>query len=344
MSAHRIPRVDVAGLFAGDIVARTAVDHAIQKAARNEGMMVITGLPDWAALGPARRRQLLSLFALPEHETRKLWRWNFDPARPNVYRGWFPLQSGQATYKEGIDMGPDLAYGPSVVDNTDPLREATPFPDEAVLPGWRAAAREYYLVMARLSSALMHSIARGLELPEHTFDYAFEGGISTLRLLRYPVRPASSFEGTNPADMWANQAGVSRYVLGRGHVDTGFMTLLAQDGVDGLQAQHLDGTWMDVPPVEGTLAVNFGKVLERWTAGKIRATLHRVLGSGRERFSIPFFYEARVDAVIAPLPLPAAEPFEPFYFGDHLWETTTKFVEQKGIAHLRAPRGRPVLA
>ena len=344
MSAHRIPRVDVAGLFVGGIVARTAVDHAIQKAARNEGMMVITGLPDWAALGPARRRQLLSLFALPEHETRKLWRWNFDPARPNVYRGWFPLQSGQATYKEGIDMGPDLAYGPSVVDNTDPLREATPFPDEVVLPGWRAAAREYYLVMARLSNALMHSIARGLELPEHTFDFAFEGGISTLRLLRYPVRPASSFEGTNPADMWANQAGVSRYVLGRGHVDTGFMTLLAQDGVDGLQAQHLDGTWMDVPPVEGTLAVNFGKVLERWTAGKIRATVHRVLGSGRERFSIPFFYEARVDAVIAPLPLPGAEPFEPFYFGDHLWETTTKFVEQKGIAHLRAPRGRPVLA
>ena len=341
MSAHRIPRVDVAGLFAGDIAARTAVDHAIQEAARNEGMMVICGLPDWATLDPARRRQLLSLFALPEHETHKLWRWNFDPARPNVYRGWFPLQPGQATYKEGIDMGPDVAYGPSVVDNTDPLREATPFPDEDVLPGWRAAARDYYLAMDRLSKALMHSIARGLELPQETFDFAFVGGISTLRLLRYPVRPASSFEGGNAADMWANQDGVPRYVLGRGHVDTGFMTLLAQDGVDGLQAQHLDGSWLDVPPREGTLAVNFGKVLERWTAGKIRATVHRVLGSGRERFSIPFFYEARVDAVIAPLPLPGAEPFEPFYFGDHLWETTTKFVEQKGIAHLRAPRGQP---
>ncbi len=99
-----------------------------------------------------------------------------------------------------------------------------------------------------------------------------------------------------------------------------------------------------MPPQEGTLAVNFGEVLERWTAGAIRATVHRVLGSGRERFSIPFFYEARVDAVIAPLPLPGAEPFEPFYFGDHLWDTTTKFVEQKGIAHLRLPRGKPVLA
>lgn len=341
MGKRAIPRVDIAALFGADAGARAAVDRAIQTAARDEGMMLICGLPPWAVLDTARRRQLLALFSLPQEEIRKLWRWNFDPARPNVYRGWFPLQSGQATYKEGIDMGPDVAHGSSVVDNSDPLCEATPFPDEEVLPGWRAAARDYYLAMDRLSRALMHSIARGLELPEDTFDIAFEGGISTLRLLRYPVRPASSFAGTSSADMWAKQDGVPRYVLGRGHVDTGFVTLLAQDGVDGLQAQHLDGTWMDVPPEEGMLAVNFGKVLERWTAGKIRATVHRVLGSGRERFSIPFFYEARVDAVIAPLPLPGAAPFEPFYFGDHLWETTTKFVEQKGIAHLRTPRGRP---
>ncbi len=344
MSGHAIPRVDVGALFGSDVEARQAVDFAIRAAARNEGMMLITGLPAWAVLDGARRRQLLQLFTLPEEEIRKLWRWNFDPSRPNVYRGWFPLQAGQATYKEGIDLGPDVAYGAAVVNNSDPLCEATPFPPEHVLPGWRAAAREYYLAMARLSKALMHSIARSLALPQDSFDHAFEGGISTLRLLHYPLRPKASFVGANPAEVWANQDGVARYVLGRGHADTGFMTLLAQDGVDGLQAQHLDGTWIDVPPQEGTLAVNFGQVLERWTAGAIRATVHRVLGSGRERFSIPFFYEARVDAVIAPLPLPGAEPFEPFYFGDHLWETTTKFVEQKGIAHLRAPRGKPVPA
>ena len=98
---------------------------------------------------------------------------------------------------------------------------------------------------------------------------------------------------------------------------------------------------MDVPPEEATLAVNFGKVLERWTDGAIRATVHRVLGSGRERHSIPFFYEAGADAVIAPLPLPGAKAFAPFYFGDHLWDTTTQFVEQRGIAHLRRPLGPP---
>ena len=87
--------------------------------------------------------------------------------------------------------------------------------------------------------------------------------------------------------------------------------------------------------------MNFGKVLELWTDGAIRATVHRVLGSGRERHSIPFFYEARVDAVIAPLPLAGAKTFAPFYFGDHLWDTATQFVEQRGIAHLRRPLGPP---
>ena len=343
MNRSAIPTIDIAALLGDDPGARARVDQEIQQAACGAGMMLITGLPGWAELNPQRRRQLLQLFSLPEQEIRKLWRWNFDPSRPNVYRGWFPLQNGLATYKQGIDMGPDLVHGAAVVDNTDPLREATPLPAETVLPGWRAAASDYYRAMSRLSFALMRSIARGLGLAEATFDNAFEGGVSTLRLLHYPLRPAASFEGAESSEVWTTHAGEQRYLLARAHADTGFMTLLAQDGVSGLQAQHLDGRWIDVPPEEGTLAVNFGKVLERWTAGRIRATQHRVLGSGAERCSIPFFHEARVDAVIAPLPLAGAEPFEPFYFGDHLWQATTQFAEQRGIAHLRVPRGKPPL-
>jgi isopenicillin N synthase-like dioxygenase len=338
---HSIARIDVGPLWGTDAPARDAVDRAIAAAAHGTGFMVLTGLPQWAVLDPQRRRRLLALFTLPEAELRRLWRWNFDSTRSNVYRGWFPVQDGYPTYKEGIDMGPDVAYGAAVVDASDPLREATPLPPEDLLPGWRDLVREHYLALEQVSGVLMRSIARGLGLPEHSFDAAFDGGVSTFRLLRYPVRPASSFAGVPESEMWAEHLGEKRYLLGRAHVDTGFMTLLAQDGVGGLQAQHHDGSWIDVPPEEGTLAVNFGKVLERWTSGRIRATMHRVLGSGQVRFSVPFFYEARVDAVIAPLPLPGAEPFEPFYFGDHLWDTCTGFVEQRGIAHLRKPLGSP---
>ena len=337
-SDHAIPRIDVGALLAagGNF---SGVDAEILRAAKTSGMMVIYGLPDWAVLDVDRRRELLAIFALPEGEIRKLWRWAFDARQPNVYRGWFPLQNGHATYKEGIDLGPDVVEGPSAVDPSDPLREATPLPDAAALAGWRERVRDYYASMTRLSATLMQSIARGLALPEDTFDAAFMGGNSTLRLLRYPVRPPAAFEGADPDEVWTEYAGKRREVQGRAHVDSGFMTLLAQDGVGGLQAQFPDGAWVDVPPEEGALAVNFGKVLERWTGGLIRATVHRVLGSGEERYSIPFFYEARVDAVIAPLPLASAASFEPFSYGDHLWEATTQFVEQKGIKHLRRPRG-----
>jgi isopenicillin N synthase-like dioxygenase len=55
--------------------------------------------------------------------------------------------------------------------------------------------------------------------------------------------------------------------------------------------------------------------------------------------SIPFFYEARVDAEIRPLPMDGAS-FDPFLYGDYLWATTTQFVEFKGMESLRKPMRR----
>jgi isopenicillin N synthase-like dioxygenase len=188
----------------------------------------------------------------------------------------------------------------------------------------------------------MGALARGLDLPESTFDDAFRGGISTLRLIRYPVRPETSFAGVDPAAIFVEHKGQRRHIIGGAHVDSGFVTLLAQDGVEGLQAKSRDGDWIDVPPQEGTLAVNFGGLLERWTGGRIRATEHRVIGPERERFSIPFFYEPCVDAVIAPLP--GGDTFAPFSYGDHLWAAMTRFPEFRGLEGMRRPRGLPVAA
>jgi isopenicillin N synthase-like dioxygenase len=325
-------------LFAGDSAARAATDRAIMAASARSGFMLVRTLPDDVAIGTAARSQLLRLFDLPLEEIRPLWRQKFDPTHPNIYRGWFPLQRGFPTAKEGIDMGADIAYGSSVVDASDPLREATPLPTEAALPGWHAAAAAYYRGMEKISNALMRSIARGLGLPDRYFDAFFERGLSTLRLIRYPVRDDLDLSAGVDPQLWVTYAGERRYLTGKPHVDSGFLTLLAQDGVEGLQARHSNGDWIDVPPRNETLAVNFGKVLERWCGGRIKATEHRVIGTGRERRSIPFFHEARADAEIAPLPLTGAAQFEPFQYGDYLWTTTTQFVEFKGMEGLRRPQ------
>ena len=333
-----IPRIDIAPLFTPASPERAATDAAVMAAAQTAGFMTVCGLPADIPIAAEDRRALLRLFDLPTDETRALWRQKFDPVHRNVYRGWFPLQDGVETYKEGIDIGPDIAHGASVTDARDPLTEATPLPDEATLPGWRADAGRYFRALERVAQALMHGLARGLGLPERHFDVTFAGGISTLRLIRYPVRPPHSMAGIPEDTLWVEEGGTRRYTLGRAHVDSGLVTLLAQDGVAGLQARGPQGAWIDVPPEEGTLAINFGKLLERWTDGRIKATEHRVLGHGAERFSIPFFYDARVDALIEPLP--GGAPFEPFYFGDYLWSTMTKFVEFHGLEGLRRPQGR----
>lgn len=328
-----IPKIDIAPLFGPASPERDAIDRAVMGAASGIGFMTITGFAGADLLTAQDRSALLGIFRLTEAQKAELLRWNFDPTRKNVYRGWFALQHTTASHKEGIDIGPDIAR-PIPVSTDDPLLEATPLPREADLPGWRAPAAAYFLAMEQTGAALMRSVARGLGLAENQFDSAFEGGISTLRLTRYPKRSAMP---EDPAHIVVHQ-GRERALIGGAHVDSGFVTLLAQDGVEGLQAQNHDGDWNDVPPADGTLAVNFGKLLERWTGGRVRATLHRVVSPGRERFSIPFFYEPRVDAEITPLPLAGAEPFAPFLYGDYLWDAATRFVEQQGIRHLRQPR------
>jgi isopenicillin N synthase-like dioxygenase len=301
--------------------------------------MAIRGFPGEEWLTPSRRSELLKIFTLPQRDKSELLRWNFDPTRKNVYRGWFPLQPTAVSYKEGIDMGPDIARPDMVAGAADdPLLEPTPLPAESTLPGWRAAVAAYYAAMEALGGTLMRSIARGLGLREETFDPYFADGISTLRLIRYPLRDATAGVDLSGPDFSVVHKGERRQVIGREHADSGFVTLLAQDGVEGLQAADRSGEWIDVPSADNTLAVNFGLLLERWTAGRIRATRHRVIAPSTERCSIPFFYEPRVDAEIAPLPLAGATAFEPFLYGDYLWEAATNFVEMRGVKHLRQPR------
>jgi len=335
-----IPIVDVSPLFEADADAWRAPDRALSAAAWDSGFVCIHGLPGDPIVGPMGRARLLAIFALAEDQKRRLYRRKFAPENRNIYRGWFPLQPGNLTSKEGIDIGGDVAHGPDTAPPGDPLRERSPLPEDDCLPGWRAAVAAYYVAMERVAEALMCSLARSLGLPQEYFDDSFRRGLSTLRLIRYPPRdPAELSTVTDPA-VWVDALPARRYLVGAPHTDSGFVTLLAQDGVGGLQARARDGRWIDVPPLEGTLVVNFGQVLEQWSNGRIRATEHRVLGSGVERYSIPFFYEARADAIIAPLPIDSPSCFAPFHYGDFLWKRMTSFVEFRGMEGERIPLAR----
>jgi isopenicillin N synthase-like dioxygenase len=161
-----IPQIDISALFGTQTTDRDSVDAAVMRAASSSGFMTVHGFPGNDQLEPSGRAKLLQLFSIPDEAKLPLMRQNFRPQNPNVYRGWFPLQPGAVSYKEGIDMGPDIVAGRAAVcRRDDPLCEPTPLPAEELLPGWRKAAAEYYATTERVGRALMQSLAGHISPP-----------------------------------------------------------------------------------------------------------------------------------------------------------------------------------
>lgn len=318
--------IEIGPLFGPSGPERDDIDAAVGAVASTVGVLLISGPAGSVPCSAQTRESMLRVFSLAPAQQRRLWRRSYAAENEAVYRGWSPR--GGEVAVDIYDLGPDIAH-PRSDASDDPLLGRSPLVAVGLLPGWHEAVADYYRAMEHVGAALMRSLARWLGLRETVFDAAFAGGISTLRLMRYELAPAPAAGLSEP-----------RAKPGRGeHVDSGFVTLLAQHGVGGLQAQTREGDWIEIPALDDAIVVNFGALLERWTSGHVRATPHRVRSAAATRYSIPFFYEPRVDAVIEPLPLPDAVPFEPFSYGDHLWSAMAAFPNFVDIADLRTPRG-----
>ena len=316
-----IPIIPVEEVLAGQ------ADTALAEGGRRSGFLMLSGVDQ--ALGLARARNgLLGLFGPDDKPRLKMLRNKYDPARKNVYRGFFPSEPDKGVMSEGVDIGPDVADPARCGDGSDPLTEPTPMPG---LPGWRDAAAAYYRGLERLGRAVVAGLLRGLDADAARWDGLFDGSISTLRVLHHSAREADAL----PDDRLIETPKAKSWVITRPHTDSGFVTLLWQDPTGGLQAQALGGTWIDVPPTPGAMAVNFGQMLGDWTGGRIRATPHRVLGGLAERFSVPFFFEPAVDALIEPL-FPE-NGGDSFVYGDFLWSRMTHFPNFHGV--VRQPAG-----
>ena len=89
----------------------------------------------------------------------------------------------------------------------------------------------------------------------------------------------------------------------------GVLTLLAQHQIGGLQVQGRGGEWLTAHPIPGTLVVNVGDLLARWTNDRFASTPHRVVNaSGRERYSLAVFVDPAHDTPIEPVVAPGEAP------------------------------------
>lgn len=172
------------------------------------------------------------------------------------------------------------------------------------LPGFRDACEGYVTAMSGLGRAMMRLALAAIGVQDTRILSAFDAATIWLRLLHYPPQSPQA-----PSDLYGSAP----------HTDFGCLTFLAQDDVGGLQVMTRSGDWIDAPPLPGALVVNVGDMLHRMSNGRLRSTPHRVINrTGRERFSVPFFFDPHVSTLIAPLPGTGRPAFAPIRFGDFL--------------------------
>lgn len=274
------------GSFSADFIEQ------LRYATHNVGFFQITGY----GAAPGQPEQLLDtirrFFSLPLEERLKL-----DNRLSPHFRGYTRMGTevtqGKADAREQIDYSPER----------QPVRdypEDQPFwllqgpnlwPDES-FPELRPVAMAWAELMSGVGMELLRGIAVSLQLPEDYFDEPFQGSPAWMGKLVHYVGGVVEAAGDQ---------GVGS------HADYGFVTLLLQDDVGGLEVLPPGAAaWVPVEPLPGALVVNLGEMLEVATEGYLAATIHRVQAPppGVDRYSVPFFWSPRLDAVIHPVPLP----------------------------------------
>jgi isopenicillin N synthase-like dioxygenase len=302
-----VPVIDLGPLRGTDAAARRGTAQAIGRACEDIGFLYIAnhGVPQPlidAAFAEARR-----YFALPLEAKMRC-----HIKRSAHYRGYFPLKEEKTDVtalgdlKEGFDLMRELGPDDPDVRAGKPLHGPNQWPDG--LPGFRDTVLTYYAAMEDLARTLLRGMALSLDLDEHWFADKTRKPLAYLRLLHYPPQGGQ----------------IDEREIGCGaHSDYGCLTILAQDAVGGLQLRNSAGEWIEAPPIPGTFVINLGDQMARWTNERFQATPHRVINrTGRERYSIPFFFDPDYDTVVECLPTcqePGNPPkHKPITGGEHL--------------------------
>lgn len=274
-----LPLIDIAALAAPGPDARTAraeVARAIGAACRETGFFAITGHGVAPALIEGTFAAARELFALPAPAKQAMAIGAHGPNRGYVALGVEALQEAVA---------PDLKEAFNLVWTDEASRPPNVWPP---LAGWRPRTQAYFDAVLQVGRRLHQAFALDLGVPEDFFQDKLDAPMATLRLLHYPAEFA--------ADAPAGRPGAGT------HTDYGNVTLLATDGVAGLQVLRRGGGWIDVPPLPGAFVCNIGDCLMRWSNDVYLSTPHRVLPPARERYSIALFLDPNPEALVQALP------------------------------------------
>ncbi|EKM57512.1 uncharacterized protein PHACADRAFT_138688 [Phanerochaete carnosa HHB-10118-sp] len=219
-------------------------------------------------------------------------------------------------------QAPDMKESFECGREDDPLMPNIWLP-EGMLPGFKEACLDFYWACHKvLEINFLRALALGLGVPEDHFVQVHTRADNQLRLLHYPSVPVEQLKNEE----------ISRVIA---HSDYGSITFLFQDSVGGLEVEdpNKPGQFTSATPVNGTVIVNAGDFLQRWTNDTLRSSVHQVSlppnltssdGMTPPRYSIPYFCAPNFDTVVDMIPTTysAERPkkYEPISCGRYIME------------------------
>jgi isopenicillin N synthase-like dioxygenase len=207
------------------------------------------------------------------------FRRGFMPYGINQHPGFDP------DLKESYEFALDLPMDDPEVVARRPLHGPNRWPASA--PWLKPAAEAYFEHTLRLGKDLLRLLALALEQREDFFLQWCTKPMVQSRLFHYPAQKIQGDTALGVAP----------------HSDYGMITILTQDPIGGLELRKRDGEWVAAPYIENTFVINLGDMVKVWTNDSYVSNLHRVVNrTGKERYSIPTFFNLDYDTPVACLP------------------------------------------
>lgn len=302
---NEIPVIDMAPLVDGTPAQIGRVADEIRSAAVDIGFFYVRnhGVPQHlydAALSAAK-----AFFDLPPELKSQL-------GISKRHRGFVAIGGANVAQGKRIDAKETFSWGLELPEDDPDVIEINGLPGPnnwpSFFPQLQPALYDYFLASFECGDRLLRAIAVSLGIDPEFFAKRYRKPFARGQIIHYPPQSPT--------------AGVEQFGIGE-HTDFGAITLLWQDMNGGLQVKSRTGDWVHATPIEGTMVINIGDLLERWSNDRFKSNPHRVVNkSGRDRYSLTVFYDPDYPTVVDPrdmgLPPGMAPKYEPVGAGDHI--------------------------
>jgi isopenicillin N synthase-like dioxygenase len=250
----------------------------LRQAACAAGVFAITGYGISQTVTDALLGACRTFFALPQAERDAI-----DMVHSPYFRGYSApgteQTQGQPDMREQFDVGPEETPHSLLPGEPPWLRLHGPNLWPAAQPELRSAILTWMAQSRAVATRVVAAIGQSIGLPHDAFGAGFSGAPhERLKVIRYPSAGRNQLQGVGE------------------HSDSGFVTLIVDDGSRGLQLEDGD-SFVDANAPAGSMIVVLGRALHDATGGRTHAVRHRVVSpaENRERISVAYFLNPRLD-------------------------------------------------